>query len=128
MLLKGRKGVVLGVANKRSIAWAIARAAHEHGAELALTYAGERFKEGDAELGSTIGVKHVLPCDVARDEEIAALADELKLAFGHLDFLVHAVAFAKKEELGGGFVETSREGYHLAQDVSSYSLTALCRA
>ncbi len=128
MLLKGRKGVILGVANKRSIAWAIAKAAHDHGAELALTYANDRFKESVVELGDTIRVKHYFPCDVARDDEIAALAASLKHSFGHLDFLVHAVAFAKKEELAGRFVDTSREGYHLAQDISSFSLTALCRA
>jgi len=128
MLLQGRKGVILGVANKRSIAWAIARSAHEHGAELALTYANDRFKEGVVELGSTIGVKHYFPCDVASDQEIETLAKELKRSLGRLDFLVHAVAFAKKEELAGGFVDTSREGYHLAQDISSFSLTAVTRA
>jgi enoyl-[acyl-carrier protein] reductase I len=128
MLLKGRKGVILGVANKRSIAWGIAQAAHEHGAELALTYANDRFKEGVMELGKSIGVKHYFPCDVGRDDEIGALAVNLKHALGRLDFLVHAVAFAKKEELAGAFVDTSREGYHLAQDISSFSLVALCRA
>ena len=128
MLLQGRKGVILGVANKRSIAWAIARSAHAHGAELALTYANDRFKEGVQELGDTLGVKHYLPCDVGRDEDIAALARGLEHAFGKLDFLVHAVAFAKKEELAGGYVDTSREGYHVAQDISSFSLVALCKA
>ncbi len=128
MLLSGRKGVILGVANKRSIAWAIAKAAHEHGAELALTYANERFKEGVVELGQSIGVKHYFPCDVGSDAEIAALAEQLGRTLGGLDFLVHAVAFAKKEELAGAFSDTSREGYHVAQDISSYSLTALCRA
>jgi enoyl-[acyl-carrier protein] reductase I len=127
-MLKGRKGVILGVANKRSIAWAIAKAAHDEGAELALTYANDRFKEGVEELGHSIHVKRFHPCDVSRDEEIGALADALKRDFGHLDFLVHAVAFAKKEELAGAFSDTSREGYHLAQEISSYSLTALCRA
>ena len=128
MLLSGRKGVILGVANKRSIAWAIAKAAHDHGAELALTYANDRFKEGVVDLGTSLGVKHYFPCDVARDEEIESLAAQLKATFGTLDFVVHAVAFAKKEELAGGFVDTSREGYRIAQDISSYSLTALCRA
>ncbi len=127
-MLQGRKGVVLGVANKRSIAWAIARAAHAAGAELALTYANDRFKEGVEELGATIGCKRYYPCDVASDAEIEALAAALKRDFGRLDFLVHAVAFAKKEELAGGFVDTTREGYRIAQDISSYSLTALCRA
>jgi enoyl-[acyl-carrier protein] reductase I len=128
MLLEGRKGVILGVANKRSIAWAIAKAAREHGAELALTYANDRFRDGVVELGDTIGVRHYFSCDVSRDEEIAALAAGLRKAFGRLDFLVHAVAVAKKEELSGGFVDTSREGFHLAQDVSAFSLAALCRS
>src|SRR5882672_3405912 len=100
-MLKGRKGVILGIANKRSIAWAIARAAHDAGAELALTYATERFKEGVEELGKTIGCTHYYPCDVGSDAEVQALADALKRDFGRLDFLVHAVAFAKKEELAG---------------------------
>jgi len=127
-MLEGRKGVVLGVANKRSIAWAIARAAHAAGAEVALTYATERFKEGVEELGRTIGCKHYYPCDVGSDAEVQALADGLKRDLGRLDFLVHAVAFARKEELSGGFIDTTREGYRIAQDISSYSLTALCRA
>ena len=127
-MLEGRKGVVLGVANKRSIAWAIARAAQAAGAEVALTYATDRFKEGVEELGRTIGCKHYYPCDVGSDAEVQALADGLKRDFGRLDFLVHAVAFARKEELAGGFVDTTREGYRVAQDISSYSLTALCRA
>ena len=127
-MLEGRKGVVLGVANKRSIAWAIARAAQAAGAEVALTYANDRFKEGVEELGATIGCKHYYPCDVGSDAEIDALAAGLKRDLGRLDFLVHAVAFAKKEELAGAFSDTSREGYRLAQDISSYSLTALCRA
>ena len=127
-MLEGRKGVVLGVANKRSIAWAIARAAQAAGAQVALTYATDRFKEGVEELGATIGCKHYYPCDVGSDAEVQALADGLKRDFGRLDFLVHAVAFAKKEELAGGFVDTTREGYRIAQDISSYSLTALCRA
>ena len=127
-MLEGRKGVVLGVANKRSIAWAIARAAQAAGAEVALTYATDRFKEGVEELGRTIGCKHYYPCDVGSDAEVQALADGLKRDLGRLDFLVHAVAFARKEELAGGFVDTTREGYRIAQDISSYSLTALCCA
>ena len=127
-MLEGRKGVVLGVANKRSIAWAIARAAQAAGAEVALTYATDRFKEGVEELGRTIGCKHYYPCDVGSDAEVQALADGLKRDLGRLDFLVYAVAFARKEELAGGFVDTTREGYRIAQDISSYSLTALCRA
>ena len=128
MLLSGRKGVILGVANKRSIAWAITQAARTHGAELLLTYANDRFKEGVVDLGQSVGVTRYAPCDVGRDEDIAALAEQAKRELGTVDFLVHAVAFARKEELAGGYVNTSREGYRIAQDISSYSLAALCRA
>jgi enoyl-[acyl-carrier protein] reductase I len=128
MLLEGKQGLVLGVANKRSLAWGIAQAAAREGARLALTYQGERLRENVLDLAATLnGGALVLPCDVARDEEIAALADALRPSFGTLDFLVHAVAFARREELEGRFVDTSRAGYLLAQDISSYSLTALAR-
>jgi enoyl-[acyl-carrier protein] reductase I len=128
MLLEGRHGLVLGVANKRSIAWAIAQAAHRAGARLALTYQGERLKENVAELAAQLRDPLVLPCDVAKDEDLAAVAEGVRAGFGALDFVVHAVAFALREELDGEFLNTSREGYRIAQDVSSYSLTALARA
>jgi enoyl-[acyl-carrier protein] reductase I len=128
MLLEGRHGLVLGVANKRSIAWGIAQAAHREGARLALTYQGERLKENVTELSAQLRDPLLLPCDVTRDEDVAALAASVGEAFGSLDFVVHAVAFALREELDGEFLNTSREGYRIAQDVSSYSLTALARA
>jgi len=128
MLLEGRHGLVLGVANKRSIAWGIAQAAHREGARLALTYQGERLKENVTELSAQLRDPLLLPCDVTRDEDVAALAGSVGEAFGSLDFVVHAVAFALREELDGEFLNTSREGYRIAQDVSSYSLTALARA
>jgi enoyl-[acyl-carrier protein] reductase I len=128
MLLEGRHGLVLGVANKRSIAWGIAQAAHRAGARLALTYQGERLQENVTELAAQLRDPLVLPCDVTKDEDLAALADKVRAEFGKLDFVVHAVAFALREELDGEFLNTSREGYRLAQDVSSYSLTALARA
>ena len=128
MLLEGRHGLVLGVANKRSIAWGIAQAAHRAGARLALTYQGERLQENVTELAAQLRDPLVLPCDVTKDEDLAALADKVRAEFGSLDFVVHAVAFALREELDGEFLNTSREGYRLAQDVSSYSLTALARA
>jgi enoyl-[acyl-carrier protein] reductase I len=128
MLLEGRHGLVLGVANKRSIAWGIAQAAHRAGARLALTYQGERLQENVTELAAQLRDPLVLPCDVTKDDDLAALADRVRREFGSLDFVVHAVAFALREELDGEFLNTSREGYRIAQDVSSYSLTALARA
>ena len=128
MLLEGRHGLVLGIANKRSLAWGIAQAAHRAGARLAVTYQGERLQENVTELAAQLRDPLVLPCDVTKDEDVAALAEKVREGFGSLDFVVHAVAFALREELDGEFVNTSREGYRLAQDVSSYSLTALARA
>jgi enoyl-[acyl-carrier protein] reductase I len=128
MLLAGRHGLVLGVANKRSIAWGIAQAAHRAGARLALTYQGDRLKENVTELAGQLRDPLLLPCDVTRDEDLTALAGSVREGFGTLDFVVHAVAFALREELDGEFLATSREGYRIAQDVSSYSLTALARA
>ena len=127
MLLDGKRGLVLGVANKRSIAWGIAQAAHREGARLALTYQGERLEENVRELARELRDPLVLPCDVAKDDDLKALAASVREGFGGLDFVVHAVAFALREELDGEFVNTSREGYRLAQDISSYSLTALAR-
>ena len=128
MLLEGKQGLVLGIANKRSIAWAIAQAAHREGARLAVTYQGDRFGENVRELAQGLRDPLVLPCDVSRDEDLAALAASVKESFGHLDFVVHSVAFALRDELDGEFLNTSREGYRIAQDVSSYSLTAVARA
>ena len=128
MLLEGKHGLILGVANKRSIAWGIAKACAREGARLALTYQGERLKENVDELSKDLKDPHLYPCDVARDEDIAALAASVKTDFGHLDFVVHSVAFAQREDLTGQFLNTSREGYRIAQDISSYSLTAVARA
>ena len=127
MLLEGKRGLVLGIANKRSIAWGIAQAAHREGARLAVTYQGERLLENVQELSQQLRDPLILPCDVSKDEDLKALADAVGAEFGTLDFVVHAVAFALREELDGEFVNTSREGYRLAQDISSYSLTALAR-
>jgi len=128
MLLEGKHGLVLGIANKRSIAWGIARAVAREGARLAVTYQGERLLENVQELAQDLRQPLVLPCDVSRDGELEALAESVKKEFGALDFVIHAVAFALREELDGEFLNTSREGYRLAQDISSYSLTALARA
>jgi enoyl-[acyl-carrier protein] reductase I len=127
MLLEGKRGLVLGIANKRSIAWGIAQAAQREGARLAVTYQGERLLENVQELAKQLQDPLILPCDVAKDGDLEALADAIRAEFGGLDFVVHAVAFALREELDGEFVNTSREGYRIAQDISSYSLTALAR-
>lgn len=128
-LLKGKKGVVLGVANKRSIAWGIAQALLNHGAQVAFTYQGDRLKEKVEELTAALPEPALLyPCDVTKDEDIKALFDHLARDLGSLDFLVHCIAFAAKEDLAGRIVDTSRAGFHLALDVSTYSLLTLVKA
>jgi enoyl-[acyl-carrier protein] reductase I len=128
-LLKGRKALVVGVANRRSIAWAIAKALSDHGAQLAFTYQGERLKENVAELAATLpGNSPLYPCDVTKDDEVKKVFDALAQDFGVLHLLIHAVAFAKKEDLEGRTVDTTRDGFQLALDVSSYSLIALAKA
>jgi enoyl-[acyl-carrier protein] reductase I len=127
MLLEGQRGLVLGIANKRSIAWGIARAVAREGARLAVTYQGERLEENVRELAAGLNDPLILPCDVSRDEDVLALAESVKKEFGSLNFVIHAVAYALREELDGEFVNTSREGYRTAQDISSYSLTVLAR-
>lgn len=127
-LLTGRRGLIVGVANARSLATGIARAARREGAELALTYQDERLAESVQEIAAEIGATLLAPCDLARDEDVRRLAERLGSHWGRLDFLVHAVAFAKREELEGRFADTSRAGFALALDVSVYSLVALARS
>src|SRR6476660_8401003 len=127
--LAGKLGIVFGVANKRSIAWAIAQAWHKAGARLAFTYQGERLKENVEELASTFGPDTLLmPCDVTKDEDIARVFGEVGQKFGKLHLMLHSVAFAPKEALEGEFVNTSREAFRVAHDVSAYSLVALARS
>jgi enoyl-[acyl-carrier protein] reductase I len=128
MLLEGKHGLVLGIANKRSIAWGIAQSVTREGARLAVTYQGERLEENVRELAAGLHDPLILPCDVSRDGDLQALAETVKKDFGGLDFVVHGVAYALREELDGEFLNTSREGYRVAQDISAYSLTALARA
>ena len=126
--LAGKTGIVFGVANKRSIAWAIAQAWHKAGARLAFTYQGERLKENVEELAGTFGADTLLmPCDVTRDDDIATVFKTVGEKFGQLHLLLHSVAFAPKEALEGEFVNTSREAYRVAHDISAYSLVALAR-
>jgi enoyl-[acyl-carrier protein] reductase I len=126
-LLDGKKAVIFGVANERSIAWAISEALHNAGAELAFTYAGEMLEKRVRPLAESIGAKIILPCDVTKDEEIKQVFQTLKSSWGGLDILIHAIAFANKEDLSRPFVHTSRAGFHLALDVSTYSMVALTR-
>jgi enoyl-[acyl-carrier protein] reductase I len=127
-LLEGKIGVVFGVANKRSIAWAIAQAWAKAGAKLAFTYQGERLKENVEELAGTFGADTLLvPCDVTKDEEIAAVFAQVAQKFGKMQLLLHSVAFAPREALEGEFLNTSREAFRMAHDVSAYSLVALAR-
>jgi len=125
-LLQGKTALILGVANKWSIAYAIAAAFQREGARTVLTYQGERQQRTVEELAAELGVSRVLPCDVTSDDSIAALRDALPE--GPVDALVHSIAFANREDLARPFVETSREGFRLAQDVSAYSLVAVARA
>jgi enoyl-[acyl-carrier protein] reductase I len=141
MLLKGQRGLIVGVANRRSIAWAIAQAAHREGAHLAFTYQNERLKESVMELAQSLSVSGsaadptpseaqmppIFECDVTRDDQLDRTFQGIREVWGKLDFLVHAVAFAKREELMGEFLPTSRDGFATALDVSSYSLVALAQ-
>jgi enoyl-[acyl-carrier protein] reductase I len=128
-LLAGKTGIVFGVANKRSIAWAIAQAWAREGARLAFTYQGERLKENVEELAGTFGPDTlILPCDVTKDEDIASVFKSVGEKFGTLNLLLHSVAYAPKDALEGEFVNTSREAFRVAHDVSAYSLVALARA
>lgn len=127
-LLAGKNGIVFGVANKRSIAWAIAQAWHKAGARLAFTYQGERLRENVEELAGTFGSDTLLmPCDVTKDDEIQRVFANLKEKFGTLHLLLHSVAYAPREALEGDFVNTSREAFRVAHDVSAYSLIGLAR-
>jgi enoyl-[acyl-carrier protein] reductase I len=126
-LLDGRKGIIFGVANEKSIAWAIAQKLHKEGAELAFTFAGEALEKRVRPLADSLSAKLILQCDVTKDDEIQAVFQQVQSSFGHLDILVHAIAFANKEDLKSDFLNTSRDGFRLAHDVSAYSLTALAR-
>lgn len=128
-LLTDKVGLVFGVANRRSIAWAIAQAWHQEGARLAFTFQGERVKEYVEELVSSFGPETLLlPCDVTKDEEINHVFSEVQRHFGRLHLLLHSVAFAPKEALEGEFLQTRRDAFRLTLDISAYSLVALSRA
>jgi enoyl-[acyl-carrier protein] reductase I len=127
--LAGKTYVVMGVANKRSIAWGIARSLHNAGARLIFTYAGERLESSVRELANSLEAEGtlVLPCDVTSDEDIAKCFAEIKDAAGTIHGVAHCIAFAKTEELKGDYMNTTREGFLLAHNISSYSLTAVAK-
>ncbi|MBT4276689.1 MAG: SDR family oxidoreductase, partial [Verrucomicrobia bacterium] len=126
--LKGKIGLVAGVANKRSIAWAIAKAWKDAGAKLIFTYQGERLKDNVEQLVGTFGEDTLmLPCDVSSDQQIDQVFAQIKEKYGKLDLLLHSIAFAPKDALEGDFLSTSREAFRVAHDVSAYSLVALSR-
>ncbi len=127
-LLEGKTGIVFGVANKRSIAWAIAQALAREGMRLAFTYQGDRLKESVEALTAAIPGSINLPCDVTNDAEIEAVYASVERDLGRLDVVLHSVAFAPKDDLEGEFVNTSRDGFRLAHDISAYSLVAVTRA
>jgi len=126
-LMAGKRGLVMGVANDRSIAWGIARAAAAEGAKIAFTYQGEALLKRVKPLAESIGAGHVLPCDVADESSIDAVFAALGEDWGGLDFVVHAIAFSDKEELKGGYLETTRRNFAQTMDISCYSFTAVCQ-
>ncbi len=126
-LMAGKKGLIMGVANDRSLAWGIAQSTAAHGAELAFTYQGEALEKRVRPLAESVGASTVLPCDVSDDASMDAVFATLREKWGSLDFLVHAIAYSDKEELKGKYLDTSPENFARTMMISVYSLTALCR-
>jgi enoyl-[acyl-carrier protein] reductase I len=127
-MLNNKVGMIFGVANKRSIAWACAQACAKNGARLAFTYQGERLKENVEGLAAEYGDSLIVPCDVAEQTEVEAAFEAVAAKFGRLDFVVHSIAFAPKEALEGEFVSTTRDAFRTALEISAYSLTQVTRA
>lgn len=128
MLLEGKKALILGLANNKSIAYGVAEALKAHGARLAFNYVGEAIQKRVEPLSAELGGEFTFQCDVCDDAQITAAAELVREKWGGVDILVHSVAFANREDLQGRFIDTSREGFRLALDVSAYSLTGICRA
>lgn len=126
--MQGKKALIFGVANERSIAWGIAQALRGAGADLAFTYVGEAIEKRVRPLAESVGSKVVIPCDVASDQQIDAVFNQIQNLWGSVDIVIHSVAFARKEELKGPFLETTREGFRLALDISAYSFVAIAKA
>ncbi len=126
-LMAGKKGLIMGVANDRSIAWGIAKAVHDQGAELAFTYQGDALKKRVEPLAESVGSSIVVPCDVTDTPSLDATFAEIEKQWGKLDFLVHAIAYSDKEELKGGYIDTSPENFAKTMNISCYSFTAVCQ-
>jgi enoyl-[acyl-carrier protein] reductase I len=126
-LMRGKRGLIMGVANDRSLAWGIASIASAHGAELAFSFQGEALGKRVKPLAASVGSAIVEPCDVSDDASLDALFARIEREWGGLDFVVHAIGFADKEDLKGQYVKTSRAGFHLAMDISAYSFTAVAQ-
>jgi enoyl-[acyl-carrier protein] reductase I len=127
-LLRGKRGLVMGVANDRSIAWGVAKACAAHGANLAFTYQGDAFEKRVKPLAAQLGSELVLSCDVTDDASVAAVFAELRRRWGGLDFLVHAIAYSDKDQLKGRYVDTTPENFDMSLDISCYSFTSVARA
>jgi enoyl-[acyl-carrier protein] reductase I len=126
--LQGKRGLVMGVANSRSLGWAIAERLHAAGAELAFSYQGERLKEDLEKLTREMPGTRLYQCDVTRDEDLAAMFDDLRESWGGLDYVVHSIGFAPRAAMDGRFIETSREDWKTALDISAFSMVAVARA
>src|SRR5256885_455078 len=126
-LMSGKRGLIMGVANDRSIAWGIAKAVADQGGELAFTYQGEALEKRVRPLATSVGAKHVLPCDVADDASVDAVFKTLEQVWQTIDFVVHAIAFSDKDQLKGLYVDTSRQNFAQTMDISCFSFTAVCR-
>lgn len=127
MLLHGKKAVIFGLANNKSIAYGIAKAFRAHGAEIALSWVGEALKKRVEPIAEELGAAFTFPCDAAKDEDFAAAAQVVREKWGGADILIHAVAFANRDDLQGRYIDTSREGFALTLDISAYSLVAMCK-
>jgi enoyl-[acyl-carrier protein] reductase I len=127
-LLTGKTALIFGVANDHSIAWGISQSFHREGATLGFSYAGEKLERRVRPLAESVGSDWVEPCDVGKDEDIAAVMEKAKARFGEIDILVHSIAFASRDDLAGAFYNVSREGFRMAMDISVFSFTALARA
>ena len=126
-LMHGKKGLVMGVANDRSIAWGISKALSDHGAELAFTFQGEALEKRVRPLADSLGASMVLPCDVTNSASIDATFDTIAKEWGEIDFVVHAIAYSDKDELKGRYVDTSPENFAMTMNISCYSFTAICK-
>ena len=127
-LLEGKNALIFGVANDRSIAWGITKTFHQQGAKIGLSYAGEVLERRVRPLAESLGITFVEQCDVSQDEQIQQVAERAAKEFGEVDILVHSIGFANRAELSGPYYQTSREGFHLALDISAFSFTALAKA